>query len=534
MKRFCKIISLLLVVALLFTGCSSVSFRQWIQGLLGLQYVPFSEMEYTRPDMGEFRTQLDECIWGAEEDTKANVLMDKVFDLYDAYYRFYTNYKLANICYYQDLTDSYWAKEYTWCLENVSEVDAGIDRLLYALADSKLKSQLEAEEYFGPGFFDAYAGQSLWDETFTQLMEQEMKLQNEYDVLSAHALDIPFFSDTLYGDIGVQMEQLLIKLVALRQDIAEYAGYDNYLQFAYDFYYDRDYTPDQAMAYMADVKKELVDLYTDMPAEVWEARYEKWTESQMFSYVESSAKAMGGKIGEAFSLLKDGGYYDITYGPNKYNASFETYLQYYYVPFVFVNPQGNGADPLTFAHEFGHFCNDYASNGTACGIDVAEVFSQSMEYVSLFYGENGRSLEKMKIAASLSTFVEQSAYASFEHQLYLLEEEELTEENVRALYEKTAQAYGFEEWGLDAREYVTLTHLYIAPMYIISYVVSNDVAMQIYQAEQSESGSGRKLLEDNLDTREVTLLSFVKAAGLTDPFEKGRVATLRKTFEEAF
>ena len=154
MKRFCKLIAVLLVVAMLFTGCSPVAFQNWIQGLLGRQMVPFSEMQYTRQDMDTFRNQLDACIKGAKEDTKVHVLMDKVFDLYGTYYLFHTNYKLANIYYYKDLTDIYWEKEYTFCLENVSEVDAGMDQLLYALAKSELKPKLEAEEYFGAGFFD--------------------------------------------------------------------------------------------------------------------------------------------------------------------------------------------------------------------------------------------------------------------------------------------------------------------------------------------------------------------------------------------
>ena len=138
----------------------------------------------------------------------------------------------------------------------------------------------------------------------------------------------------------------------------------------------------------------------------------------------------------------------------------------------------------------------------------------------------------MALATSLSTFVEQSAYASFEHQLYLLDEDELTVENVRKLYEQMAEDYGFTYWGYDNREYVTLAHLYIAPVYMVSYVLSNDLSMQIYQAEEAASGTGKKLLEDNLDTEEVSLLSFAKSAGLTNPFTGGRVEQLRKTFEK--
>ena len=136
------------------------------------------------------------------------------------------------------------------------------------------------------------------------------------------------------------------------------------------------------------------------------------------------------------------------------------------------------------------------------------------------------------LAGSLSIFVEQSAYASFEHQLYLMED--LTLENVRALYDQTAQDYGFGGWSYDCREYVSLSHLFVAPVYMISYVVSNDLAMQIYQAELAKSGDGRQLFENNLATEESSLMAFATTAGLADPFEKGRVAQLRETFEAVF
>ncbi len=529
MKRFVKLVAVLLVAALLFTGCNPVAWQEWLQSLLGQNLVPFSEMEYTRPDMDEFRDQLEICTEGAKSDTKASTLMDKVYVLYDIYYRFYTNYKLANIYYYKDLKDIYWAEEYGFCLENSAEVDAGMDQLMYALAGSSLKSQLEAEQYFGAGFFDAYSGQSLWDETFTKLMEQEMKLQNEYDSLAAQALE---YSSFYYLDspVALEMEQVLVDLVKVRNEMAKHTGYDSYLEFAYEFYYDRDYTPTQAMAYMDDVRDELAQLYMEIPASVLSALDKEWSESEMFSYVESTANNMGGIIAQAFTTLKDGGYYDISYGPNKYNASFETFLPYYYVPFVFVNPQGNASDPLAFAHEFGHFCNDYASSGMVCGVDVAEVFSQGMEYLSLFYADDGEELKALKLAGSLSTFVEQSAYAQFEHRLYQLEEP--TVENVRALYSEIVEGYGFGDLGYGNREYVAVSHLFVAPMYIVSYVVSNDLAMQIYQAEDAEAGAGKKLLEENLTTEALSIVSFAESAGLQDPFADDRVKSLRETFEK--
>lgn len=530
-----KIIAVCLILALLLCGCSASAMQnilQYVGTLLGYPTVTaFEDMAYIRPDMDAFRQQLDDCMEAAQTETKVNKLMDKIYTLYGTYYDFHTACALSNIHYCQDLTDTYWEEEYNFCTENSAEVDAGMDQLLYALADCSLKDALEQEDFFGEGFFDEYQGDSIWDDTFTELMNQEAGLESEYYALSAQALDADYYSDAYFNTYGAQMAELFVELVALRQKIAAYAGYDSYLQFAYDFYYYRDYTPAQAQQFLDDIQRELVPLYTNLSYDVWSPYYDSCPESDTFAYVEECAAAMGGTVGEAFQLLKEANLYDIAYSENKYDASFEVYLMSYGEPFIFLNASQSARDKLTFAHEFGHFCNDYASGGSMVGVDVAEIFSQSMELLSLFYCENTADLERVKLADSLCTFVEQSAYASFEQQVYSLEGEELTVENVQALYEQVGTAYGFTSWNWDSRDYVMITHFFTNPMYIVSYVVSNDAALQIYQLEKAESGTGAKLFQDSLSTEEGYFLAFVEAAGLQNPFEKGRAAEIRKTME---
>ena len=103
---------------------------------------------------------------------------------------------------------------------------------------------------------------------------------------------------------------------------------------------------------------------------------------------------------------------------------------------------------------------------------------------------------------------------------------------MQALFEQIGTDYGFTNFGWDSRSYVLINHFFIAPVYVISYVVSNDAAMQIYQAESKEKGAGLTLYENNLATQEPTFLAFMESAGLQDPFTAGRVAKLRETFEK--
>ena len=533
-NRIFRILAVVTLIAALLTGCTGEQlkdFWQELQGALVGSLVTFDRMEYTRPDPDAFTRMVDDCSKNAQTETDAAALMEQVYAVYEAYYGFYTNYGLADIHYCKDMTDIYWEEEYNYCLSVTSQIDAGLDELLYALAECPLKEELETEEYFGADFFDSYEGESIWDETFTELMNQEAELISRYYELSAESLTMDTYSEAFYNSCGREMADLYVKMIALRQQIAEYLGYDSYLQFAYEYYYYRDYTPEQAMDYIEEIRKELTPLYGKLSYDVWDPAYETVTEQEVFSYVKQAAQAMGGTFQAAFQLMEQGSLYDITYSENKYNASFELYLPNYYVPFVFLNPGGTGRDKLTFAHEFGHFCSDYAAGGSMVGVDVAEIFSQSMELLSLCYGEGDKALERMKLADSLCTFVEQSAFASFEHQAYLLTDEELTTENVFALYEKTCTAYGFDSHYCDGRDFVTIPHFFTNPLYVISYVVSNDAAIQYYQLEKKTAGEGVALLEDTMATQQYSFLAFLEEAGLASPFDPEAVAALRKTLE---
>ena len=527
----------------LLTGCGLQTMiqehlEQKVQQLVQQQnvdaVVAYKDMEYTRPDMEALNGTL-EAACEASKDTDLEAVLEGINRFYDAYDNFYTNYMLADIRYSGDLTDTTWEEEYRFCSENSVTVDAGLDELYGALAQSPCREKLEAEEYFGAGFFDPYEGSSGWDAELTSLMERESRLQNRYYQLSEEALDYEYGTEEYFAACGDEMVELLVELIAVRQEIAAYWGYGDYTSFASDFYYSRDYTTAQTRNYLEQIRQELVPLYRKMNEITdWESLWQEQTEEETYAYVRDMAQAMGGRVAASFDVMDRAGLYDIAYGENKYNSSFEVYLNSYYVPFIFMNPSRTTYDFFTFAHEFGHFCNDYISYGSYAGTDVTEVFSQGMEYLSLCYGENTQELARMKMADSLSVYVEQAAYAAFEQQMYDLEGEALTAESLQALYRSVAESYGFGAVEYDPREFVTITHFYTNPMYVISYVVSNDAAMQLYQLEQENPGAGLQRLEENLDTNAQYFLEFLDSAGLESPFAPERLGQVRETFETIF
>jgi len=536
-KRILRLIALVLACTLL-TGCGenlkiyTESLISFLSGQTSGDVVAYEDMTYTRPDMEALEATLADVLDAAAGEDFDEII-DGIWEFYDAYDLFFTHYALADIRYSGDLTDSYWEAEYDFCSENSPRVSAMLDELYYGLAKSPCLEKLEGDAYFGEGYFDSYQGENNWDEEFTSLLEQESNLISRYYEISRVAGEYETGSEEYYDVCFADAAQLLVELILLRHDIAAYWGYDDYAQFATDYYHYRDYTMDESRAYLDQVRTELVDLYRQMNTSgIWETAFADTTEAETYAYVAKMAEAMGGTVQEAFEVMDQGKLYDIGYGKNKYPSSFEIYLPSFYVPFIFMCPEGTTYDHLTFAHEFGHFCNDYASYQSFAGVDVLEFFSQGMEYLSLCYGSGTNHLTKIKMADSLCLYVEQSAFASFEMRMYEIPREELSVEALTGLYEQVATEYAFESIGYDPREFVSINHYYTNPLYILSYVVSNDAAMQLYQLEKNRPGSGLAVLEKNLATGEYYFLSFLESAGLESPFAEGRLQRVRETFEE--
>jgi hypothetical protein len=527
-KRVIRIFALVLAL-LLLTGCGNLAD---LLPSFGEEYVAYADMEYSRPDMQALETALDAAIDASfGDDTEA--LMDLIYGYYDLYDRFYTCYSLADLRYCADLTDIYWEKEYNFCLDSSATADAGLEELYYALAKSPCREELESEDYFGAGFFDSYEGDNYWDAEFVALLEAESDLIARYYELSEQALEYTFGTEDYYEICGEKEAELLVELIRVRQQMADYCDYPDFVSFANDFYHSRDYTPQQMTDYLAQIRQELVPLYLRAEqSERWKTGSEYCSEKQTYDYVRKAANNMGGLVLGAFEMLRKAELYDISYGENKYSSSFEVYLLSYDEPFIFMNPSLTTYDRLTFAHEFGHFCNDYASYGSYASTDVAEIFSQSMEYLSLVYADAPEELVWLKMADCLCIYVEQAAFADFEQRMYALEGEDLSVEGLCDLYSEVATAYGFGSTGFTDWEFVGIDHFYSSPMYIISYVISNDAALQLYQMELEQPGAGLACFEENLDTTAYGFMEFLETAGLESPLAEGRIAAVRQTMEK--
>lgn len=543
-RWYWSVVALLLVAALLLPGCESFAEYNLMAILRkGLERAApkdaFSEMEYTRPDLDAYQRLVDESCQLAATSRSADQMLDQTWEIYAAYDTFYTMKNLADIRYSLDLSDPFYQEEFNYCSVQSAVVDEGLDTYYRALAKSPIVKELE-DSYFDEGFFDGYGEDTptVWNEAFSKSLEEESTdISAFYTQMQELGEGAP--GQSLSAAEAEQLGELFVDLIRTRRQIAEAAGYDSYEDFAWDWYYSRDFTPAQAEAYVAEIAEKLAPMYRSMSqSRFWLTAYNgTYGQAQCEAYLSSAAEQMGGLAQTAWDEMQQRQLYDIAPGLHKYEGSFEIYLTDFQAPFVFVNPYGDVTDLLSFAHEFGHFVNDYACGGSYASTDVAEFFSQGMEYLSLCYAQRPTTQDvelvtRLKMADSLSVYVEQAAYYSFERQAYALPDEELSVESLRALYEATGRRYGFDTPGWNTMEWVSITHFYTSPFYVISYVVSNDAAFQLYQLEQEEAGAGLARYEELVQTDEdVSFLTFLEDSGLESPFAPGRLDRVAELLE---
>lgn len=525
----------------------------------------FRDMVYERPTLEELETLIadaEEAMEAGADFATVEPLLDDCF-LY--YYHYDTMYTLADIRSCLDLSDEYYAEEYLWCAENYTLIDQAIDGLYYACAASPLARELE-ENYFWEGFCEQYSdeSESIYTDETVALMQQESNLVAEYRTLSADpsisfrgkeenlsellarlddAGDYDAYNDACiayYTQYNERYADLYIQLISVRERLAAELGYDTYEQMQYVYAFERDYTPEQAEGYLQDIKTYMVPLYRDLyvssvPRNVW---YSSLDEDTLRDILRQSVSDFGGEVQEAYDFMLRYELCDLKQDSRKANMSFETYLNDYEAPFLFVNSAGTNEDILTFAHEFGHFCDAYVNMNAYETVDLAEVYSQAMEYLVLsrldeqLDEDEVENLARIKMIDTVEMFVEQASFAEFEHRVYAIGADNLSAEVLNETARQVAKEYGYYNRYYDeffSMSWGDIPHYFEQAFYIVSYPISDDLAEQIFALEREEAGAGMQRYLDNLERDFSGMMGLVDAGGFESPFAPGRVQAIAAT-----
>ena len=531
----------------------------------------FSDMHYTRPDLDKLSADVaavEEALENGMKLKDVEELLDVCMDGYD---EFSTMYSLANIYNCKDLRDEYYAAEYEWISTENSTVSQLFDEMYYACAGSALGAELE-EDYFWEGFCEDYADpdDSYYNDESVALMQRESELISRYREIVADPViewkgeevafyelleELSDYSDvqgyydylgalmTYYETYNEPLAEVYIDLMRVHEDMAKAMGFSTAEEMEFVFGFDRDYTPEDAAVFIDDVKTYLVpiSIWAEERGLSYNITYSPLGSEELYSALHGVAENIGHGCTEAFSFMDKYELCDVEPSVYKADTSFQTYLSMYDAPFVFLNPEGTTRDLVTFVHEFGHFTDAYTNFDAAETIDLAEVYSQALEFLSLSHmdgllpASDVNALRTGKMLDALDTFIQQASFADFESKAHAIGPDELTAEKLNELALQATKDFGYCPEGFEEfMQYfwMDITHLFEYPFYVISYPVSLDVAMQVYVLETAEAGKGLDKYFEMMPRDYDTFMETVTENGLQSPFAAGGLASIAQVIAD--
>ncbi len=533
----------------------------------------FGELDYSRPDIDGALSLIDSLCAVISENL---LTYEEQLARLDEIETVYTNVKsmnsIATIYNYKDTSSEFWQAEYLYITTNYPKFTQGIEKLFVSAANSPHIDSFE-RDFFGDGL-EEYINGGVYSDTVVELMEKEAELEAEYSSLSTANITISYsgitdtydniiarykekygeqsaeflkaktLCDSLYKKEVSKLEaELLVELIKARKLISDALGYESYETFAYETIY-HDYEPRKMEDFIANVTNSVIPVYLNLSRELFSPYiydYEKSTigykakKSELINALYDVYTSCDSRLGEIYSYMLQHSLYDVENSSgHRFNASFTTYIENNFSPFLFITLENSILDYATLAHEFGHFADAYINNDAQASLDLLELSSQGLELLTLTKFNDRideqayKYLLYMKLDEILSTIIFQSFYASFEINAYQLDYKDITLESLNAIVASVAKDFGFSA-SCNNVEYVAIPHLFLYPFYVQSYATSAAAALEIYTIESQNEGAGFAIYNTLIERNKSAAVSFedtLKSAGLTSPFLKNALKNI--------
>ena len=306
------------------------------------------------------------------------------------------------------------------------------------------------------------------------------------------------YSD-IYGDNDACAE-LYIELVKLRNEIAAECGYDNYVDYANEIVYDRDYTEDDIEQFSEAVAEYISPLWGGLVgiSMMLEDRYEGIPDDKLKATVADIFYDIDEELGRSYSFMMENNLYDIGLreGKNSAAGAYTVILEGKWVPYLFTSDTDDSIWRVTtFIHESGHACSlmhtpdidaPWVTYLNTMSIDTCEVHSQGLEllcehYFGKLFGSDAAYARYAEMATMAGVIMDGCYFNEWQTRMYK-EKEPTVEKANKIAAELLDKYYGLKDYKIeDAQDmWVQVQHNFVAPMYYISYAVSAMAAMDIY------------------------------------------------------
>ena len=456
----------------------------------------------------------------AEEGALAEafkIVDDKHTEYYEMVLYAVSQMQLAQIAYYCDMSNNALLET----LEYMNEYYTAIVAKFYTLSRPFYDSCYR--EFYYQGMTDEEINSFLFDSDtvsnpeYTALKDRNNEIETSFIAMSETQQKLNVA--TLYAEFAENNNKM-----------AQLMGYDNYLEYAYENVYGRDYSYEDAAQFADYVKTYLSPIFN--------AVYSKW--DNIAADTQASIDMYYSQVRDSFFENVDSNtlvnnYIDLlefTSNPNKlitfsdefnnlmgdgnmfrgdYEGAYVTTIGFANLPIAYF---GAGYDnAFTIVHEFGHYMNDiYSMDVTNPNFDqsydLLEMHSQGNELLYLCYLKDNSEfsavaidlIETYSLVNMLYPVLAGMTIDTFEQAIYLgtydglgadviMADGKITSDEYRALYSYICEDFGSKD-VLDGywEHGMTIT----SPCYYISYSASAMTVLQLYEMANTDGFDAAK------------------------------------------
>ncbi len=495
-----------------------------------------------------------------------------------------------------DTTDKSLEEAFTFfCMEIQPRIQPYADLLNKKLVENPFTAQLDQEVYF-PYLRQVKKNIALFREKNIPLQAELSVLQQQYGVIAGkmtveiHGREYTlqqaskFLEDpdralreTVYRKIQERrlqdkeaLDQLFSKLVALRQQVALNAGFENYRDYKFVELGRFDYTKEDCFLFHQSVRTHVVPLvkkiYERKKTALGLADFRPWDTEvepgglpplQPFTNGKEllqKTKACFEKLNPFFAgclqKMEELNHVDLDSRKGKAPGGYNCPLAESGAPFIFMNAAGQMSDVTTMVHEGGHAIQSFLTHSLPLSafkeypMEIAEVASMAMELFSMEYWQeffpNENDLRRAKLhqlERVITIFPWIAMIDQFQHWIY--EHPEHTETARMEAWMDIANAYTIETIdysGLElyrANAWQRQLHLYEVPFYYIEYGIAQLGAIGLWKQFKQDPA---KALDHYMQALALggtkTLPALYEAAGLQLNFSPGYIRELMRFVEE--
>lgn len=543
MKKLIQYLSCLLSLLLVLTSATSCSFWKRVMEILNesetkeeeseepKSYAAFGrEYNLTDEDKAEFLRALQEALQLMEEGAEESVIDEKIYQIEDLFYHISDQADLAYVFFCMDGEDLVASDQYTYASEMKS--DAYYEYMVMC-------QTVDASDYpYRAHFFEDWTESDFvemrqYTEEISAINKKNDELLVEYRALDPDA-----------DSFGAEVSRLYVEMVANNQALATKFGYPDYVSYAHEMVYERDYSHEELVLLRSYMQNYLVPLCES----AFDAFYESYqeltpmdqllisgwlyndyddvagdpVEAYVASLPESMQACMSKVLQEEYAIFTE----ELT----SYEGAFTGYFYEDSYPFCYFGPGYHSV--FTVIHEAGHFWAADCQGGLDIDLDLAELHSQGNEWLMLEFSKGMLSrncyqaLRNYKLYESLATVIVGVIIDEFEEMVYTNASSlDGSLEQLEGYINEICNRYGGKDF---IEEYITDISTYWkfvvieSPVYYISYSVSAISALALY-SEATKNYAKAFDIYEALSAGELipdAFLENLKKAGLATPFDE--------------